>query len=130
MIYLFSSFVFFSQFFFGITMGKVIAHIYKYDHRNWPYPSSNTTLVIPKCSYPYIQTQRNSASDASAGGNDVESSGLYQSNNHHGDTDGKDNNDLQSYETPRENSCQSSYFGDSIKTTITLKLYTLPPPGK
>ena len=77
-----------------------------------------------------MKRQRSSASYASAGANDGALSGLYQSNNHHGDTDGKDNNDLQSYETPRENSCHSSYFGDSINTTITLKLYTLPPPGK
>ena len=51
--------------------------------------------------YTSIQTQRNIASDASVGENYVSSSGLYQSTNHHGNTDFNNNDDSQSFETPR-----------------------------
>ena len=29
-------------------MGERIGRIYKYDQRNWPYPSPNTTFFIPQ----------------------------------------------------------------------------------
>ena len=38
-----------------IIIEKVIGHIYKYDQRNWPYPSPNTTFVIPPRFYIYIK---------------------------------------------------------------------------
>ena len=80
---------------FEITTGKVIFGIYKYDQRNCPYPSPNTTFLILPRSDTSIQTQRNSASDASVGANDVAPSGLDQSTNHHGNTDVKYNDDSQ-----------------------------------
>ena len=49
-----------------------------------------------------IQTQCSSASDAYVVENYVAPYGLDQSTNHHGNTDGKDNDDSQSYETPRK----------------------------
>ena len=63
------------------------------------------------------------------GANDVASSGLYQSTNYHGNTDGKDNDDSQSFETPRENNSRSSYFDDKISTKTTPRSSTLPSPG-
>ena len=59
----------------------------------------------------------------------VASSGLDQSTNHHDNTDVKDNDDSQSYETPRKK-FSYSYFGDTITTTATLKFSTLTSPGK
>ena len=53
-----------------ITMGKGIGHIYKYDQQNYPYPSPNTTLVIPPRFDTSKQNQRNSDSDVFAGAND------------------------------------------------------------
>ena len=85
----------------GITTGKETCRIYKYNQQNWPYSSPNTTFIIPPCFDTYIQTQRNSASYASVGLNDVSSSGLDQCTNHRGNKYGKDNDDSQSYETPR-----------------------------
>ena len=43
-----------------ITMSKGIGCIYKYDHRNCPYPYPNTTFVITPRFDTSIQTQRNS----------------------------------------------------------------------
>ena len=63
---------------------------------------SNTTFVIRPYFVTSIQTQRNTASDASAGENYVASSELYQSTNHRGNTNGKNNDDSQSYETPQK----------------------------
>ena len=80
-------------FLFGITTGKGIGRIYKYDHRNLPYPSKNTNFIIPQRSDTYIQVQHNSASDAYVGAHDVVWSGLDQSTNHHGNADVKDNDD-------------------------------------
>ena len=51
-------------------MGKGIGHIYKYDQQNYPYPSPNTTLVIPPRFDTSKQNQRNSDSDIFAGAND------------------------------------------------------------
>ena len=65
-------------------------HLYSYNKLN-ENTDSNTTFVIPPCFYTYIKTQCSSASDASAGANDVSSVRLYQSTNHHDNTDGKDN---------------------------------------
>ena len=77
-----------------INMGGIIAHIYKYDQQNWPYPYPNTTFSMPPRFDTSIQTQRNIAYDASVGENYVASSGLYQSTNHHGNRDVNDNDDL------------------------------------
>ena len=52
-------------------MDKGIVRVCKDDQRNWPYPSQNTTLVIPLHFDTYLQTQHNSASDASIGANYV-----------------------------------------------------------
>ena len=111
-------------------MGKGTSHIYKYDQRIWPYPSPNTNFVILSCFDTYIQTQRNSADDASVGANDVAPYVLDQSINHYGNMEGKDNDGSQSYETPWKNNCRSSYFGDIITTTTTPQSSTLPPPVK
>ena len=81
-----------------VTMGKGIGRIYKYDQRNWPYPYPNTTFFIPPSFGTSIQTQRNSDSYASVGAHYVSSSGLDKITNHHGNTDGKDNDDSHSYE--------------------------------
>ena len=63
---------------------------------------SNATIVLPPNFDTYLQTQRNIASDASVGENDVSSAGLDQSTNHHYNTDSKNNENLQSYETPKK----------------------------
>ena len=65
---------------------------YSYDKLN-KKTDSNTNLVIPPCFDTSIQNQHISASYASGGQNYVSSSELYQSTNHHGNTDSKDNDD-------------------------------------
>ena len=101
------------------TMGKAIGLIYKYSQRKWAYPYPNTTFVIPPLFDASIQTQHNSASDASVNENDVASDGLYQSTIHHGNKDGKDNNDSQSYEAPQKHNFHYSSSGNTIATTTT-----------
>ena len=64
---------------------------------------SNTTIVLPPNVDTSIQTQHNSAADASAGANYVSSSGLDQSTNHHCNTDIKNYYYFQSYEKPHKN---------------------------
>ena len=64
------------------------------------------------------------------GSRDVASAVLDQSNNHCGNTDVKDNDDSQSFETPRKNNCSYLYFGDTLTTTTTPCSSTLPPNGK
>ena len=63
-------------FWFKIIAGKGIGRIYKYNQRNWPYPSPTTSFVIPQRSDTSIKTQYNFFSDASVGAHDVASSGL------------------------------------------------------
>ena len=82
-------------------MGKGISRIYKYNQRIFPYTSPNTTFFIPPGFGTSIQTQCNSYYDASVGANDLVPAVLDQSTNHHGNMYGKDNDDSQSYETPR-----------------------------
>ena len=83
-----------------ITMGKGIGGIYKYEYQNCPYTYQKTTFVIPPRFDFSLHTQCISTYDASVGTNDVASSILDQNSNHHGNTDGKDNDYSQSYETP------------------------------
>ena len=64
------------------------------------------------------------------GENDVASSGIYQSTNHHGNMDGNYNDDSQSYDTPQRGKYCYSSFGDTITTTITSQYSTLSPPGE
>ena len=109
---------------------KGISCVYKYDQRNWPFPSTNTTFFIPPCFDISIQTKRNSALDASAGANDVATDVLYQSTNHHVNTNGNNIDDSQSFEIPRKNNFPSSFFGDTISTTTIPRSSTLPPSGK
>ena len=78
-----------------ISIGKGIVRIYKYEQRKWPYLSTNNTIRIRPHFDTSIQTQFNSDSDASEGSNYMVSSGLYQSTNHHINTDGKDNDHSQ-----------------------------------
>ena len=111
-------------------MGKVIGRIYEYYQRNWPYPSQNTSFFIPPHFDVNIPTQCNSASDTSVDKNDVASSVLDKSTNHHGNADDKDNDDSQSYETPQKNNFRSSSSGDTITTTTTPLSPTLPPHEK
>ena len=82
-------------------MGKGIGRICKYEQRKCPYPYPNTTFVIPKFSGTSIHTQINSSSCDSMGEHDLAYARLYQSTNHHGNTDLNDNDDSQSFETPR-----------------------------
>ena len=67
---------------------------YSYDRSN-ENTDPNTTVVLPPHFDSSIQTQPNSASDDSACANCVASDGLYQSTNHHGNTDKNDSDDLQ-----------------------------------
>ena len=99
-------------------MGKVIGCIYKYDRRNLPHSYPNTTFAIPPCSDTSIQNQRNRYSNASVGSSGSALSVLDQSTNHHGNTDGKKNDDSHSYETPLKKKL-SSFFCDTITTTTT-----------
>ena len=108
---------FFSCCLFGITMGKWIRRIYKYDQRNCPKSYSNINFVVPPSFDTSIQTQYNSASDSSMVENDVASDGLYQSINHHGNKDVKDNDNSQPFETPRKNNFCYSSFDDTITNT-------------
>ena len=80
-----------SIFLIKITTGKVIVLIYRYEQRNCPYFPPNITFLIQKYSDTSIQTQQNSASDSSMGAHDLASAGLYQSTNHHINTDVKYN---------------------------------------
>ena len=57
-----------------ITVGKGIVRIHKQSQTNWPYPSPNTTFVILKHPYTFIQTQRTSYCDASLGAHALASS--------------------------------------------------------
>ena len=100
-------------------MGKVIGRIYKYDQRNYPYPSPNTTFVITPSFYTYIQTQCSSDYVAYAGANYESLAGLYRSTNHNINTDVSDNNNSQSFEKPSKKNCQYSSFGYTISTTTT-----------
>ena len=59
----------------------------------------------------------------------VASSGLDQITNHNGNTDGKYNDDSQSFYKPRKENRPFS-FGDAITTATTPQLSTLPPPRK
>ena len=116
-----------------ITISKGIGRIYKYYQRNCPYIYSNTNFIVPPPFDTYIQTQCNSAYDASMGANDVSSAVLDQITNHRANTDSKDNDDSQSYEAPWAEGgggVRSSSFGDKITTTTTPQLCTLSPPEK
>ena len=83
-------------------MGKGIVRIYKYYQQNWPYPFKNTNFIITQCFDNSIQTQCNSDSYASVGENDEASSGLDKSTNHHGNTDGNNNDDSYTDDTSRK----------------------------
>ena len=74
-------------------MGKGIGRIYKHIHINCPYPSPNTTFVIPKCPDPYIYNQRTSAD--SLGEHYLSSDVSYQSNIHHVNSDVNDSDGSQ-----------------------------------
>ena len=73
---------------------------YSYDRLN-ENTDSNTTIVLPPNFDTYIQPQWNSASDSSVVANDVLSYGFDQRTNPHGNTDVKENDDSQSYGTPK-----------------------------
>ena len=110
--------MFFSHFLFEITIqnyhGQRNWPYLKYDFRKWPYPYLNTNFVIALNLDISLQNQRYSASDASVGANDVSPYELYQSTNHHDNTDGKDNDYSRSYKIPRKNDfCSSSSGGNN-----------------
>ena len=111
-------------------MGKGIDLIYKHRQYNWPYPSPNTTLVLPQRPETSIQIQRNSACYASVFAHDLESSVSDQTTIHHDNTNVNNNDDPQSFETPSKNNRISSCFGDTITTTTIQNLFKLPPPEK
>ena len=87
--------------------------------------NSNTSIVLP----PHSDIYHNSASDVSTGTNDVSSSGVDKNTNHHCITDSKNNYDSHSYDTTQLKKLSHS-FGDTISTTTTTRLPTLPPTGK
>ena len=99
---------------------------YRYDRFNGKTDSNNTAVLSQKFDTSK-QTRFISASDASTGSNYVSSSGIYQSTNHHGKMDDKDNDYSLSYETPQGGNCCSSSFGDIIYTTTTPQFPTLLP---
>ena len=103
-------------------------HSYSYDRLNGN-TDSGTTIVLPPYFDTSIQTQLNSALDASVGTNYLASPVLDQSTNHHVNTGGNDNDYSQSYETPWK-TCRSYSFGDTISTTTTPRSSTLHSPGK
>ena len=90
----------------------------------------NITFVIPPHFDTCIQTQRNSDFYAYVGENYVASVGLYTRTDHHGNMDGKDDDDSQSLETPQKNNSRSSSFGDTISTKTTPQLSKLHTTGK
>ena len=95
---------------------------------NSPIHPPNNNFFIQQCSDTSIKPQRNSDYDASVGLHDLESSGLYQIANRHGNTGVKDNDDSESFETHRENNCSSFCFGDTIITTHAPLSSIIPPP--
>ena len=103
-----------------ITVGKGIVRIHKQSQTNWPYPSPNTTFVILKHPYTFIQTQRTSYCDASLGAHALASSVSDQITIHHVNTDTNNNDDSQSFGTLRKNNLISSCVGDTIATTAIL----------
>ena len=60
----------------------------------------------------------------------LESYALYQSTSHHVNTDVNDNENLQYFESPRENNRSSSCLGDKITTTTTSNLSKIPSTRK
>ena len=131
-IYILShNFCFSHIFLFGIAIGKRISLIYKYDKRNWPLPPPNNNFFIQQSYDTSIQTQLSSASYYdSVGAHDVLSAGLDKSTNHYGNTDVKDNDDSQSFDTHRRNNCSCSYFRDTFTIATTPCASSLPPPEK
>ena len=127
---MFSSQLFCSKLPVKINTGKRIGRIYEYDHWNWHYPSPNTTFAIPPRFDTSIQTQHNSASNASAGENYEASDGLDQSTSHYGNTDVNNNDYSKSFDTSWENNRRYYSFGDTITTTTATQSSTLNPPGK
>ena len=111
-----------------ITMVKGIVGIYKYDQRKWLYPYPIINFVIPPCFDTSIQTEHNSDPDAFKGIKDVVSAGFDQCTHHNGNIDGKDNDYLQSFETPRKNNCSYSYYLNTISNTNTTQTSKLSPP--
>ena len=95
---------------FGITRGKGSGRINNYYQRRWHYPPPNTTFFISKHYETFIQTLRTITSDEYVGAHPLSSSRLDQITNHNGNTDVNNNDDLQSFEKSRENSCSSSCF--------------------
>ena len=65
---------------------------------------------MPQFSDTYIQTQFTIGSDAYMGAHDLVSYGLYQITIHHVNTDVKNKDDSQSFETQRGNHCSYSCF--------------------
>ena len=63
---------------FKIIMRKGIGRIYKHIHRNWSYPSPNTTFVLPEHPESSIQTQLTRACDYYVGSHSLASAVSYQ----------------------------------------------------
>ena len=63
---------------FKIIMRKGIVRIYKHIHRNWSYPSPNTTFVLPEHPESSIQTQLTRACDYYVGSHSLSSAVSYQ----------------------------------------------------
>ena len=84
-----------------------------------PYPPPNTTFFIPKLTNNYIQTQITSDCDVYMGAHDLASSVLYQITRNHVNNDVNDNDDPQSFETPRKHNHSSTSSGDKNIITTT-----------
>ena len=77
-----------------------------------PLSTPKHYFFISLCSETSIQTQHTYASDSSVGAHYLASFILDQSKNHHFNTDINDNDDSQSFETPRKFFHRSTSFGE------------------
>ena len=60
----------------------------------------------------------------------LESSVSYKITSHYVNNDVNNNDNTQSFETPRKNYHSYYSFGDTMTTTSTQNLYKIPPPIK
>ena len=110
------------------------------------YP--RTLIFIPQNPEPYLKTRSTSACDVPVGAHNLSSSVSDQSTSNHVNYDVYNNDDSQSFKTPRKYNHSYTSFGDTKNTTntpVTLKYYlcyyqhffskipnlsNLPPPEK
>ena len=108
LLYLISYFIFFSLFL--IVIGTGILCIYKQSRVNWHYQQKTTNFVIPYYPDHYAQTQSISDCDSIVGVHYLASSVSGQSTINHVNTDVKNIDDSQSFETPSKNNHSFTYL--------------------